>query len=168
VRKEQGVSGNLAVVAKSARHRYIARNRRTSAGPNVLPESCPSMMTFILVVHALIALALVAVILLQKSEGGALGIGSSSSGLMSARGAADLLTRATAILGGLFILTSITLAVLAAAQHRTRAIDTSLAKPAAPTAPASGPGGIQIIPQSAPAAPATAPAAPTDGVPLAK
>jgi preprotein translocase subunit SecG len=138
------------------------------------------LMTFILVVHALIALALVGVILLQRSEGGALGIGSSSGGgLMSARGASDLLTRSTAILGGLFIVTSITLAVLAAATHRTRDIDTSLAKPSAPaSAPASGPGGIEIVPQSAPAqtipaqtAPATpaAPApAPTDSVPLAK
>jgi preprotein translocase subunit SecG len=134
------------------------------------------LMTFILVVHALIALALVGVILLQRSEGGALGIGSSSGGLMSARGAADLLTRSTAILGGMFIITSITLAVLAAATHRTRDIDTSLAKPAAPaSAPASGPGGIQIVPQAAPATPPvqTAPVtpavpAPTDSVPLAK
>jgi preprotein translocase subunit SecG len=131
------------------------------------------LMTFILVIHALIAIALVGVILLQRSEGGALGIGSSSGGLMSARGASDLLTRSTAILGGLFIVTSITLAVLAAATHRTRDIDTSLAKPAAPTAPANGIGGVQIVPQTAPvqtapATPATPAPAPTDSVPLAK
>ena len=102
------------------------------------------LTTFILVVHALIAVALVAVILLQRSEGGALGIGGSGGGLMSARGAADLLTRATAILGTLFIVTSILLAVLAAGMHRGRDIDTSLAKPV--TAPVSGPGGISIVP----------------------
>ncbi|HPU15446.1 MAG TPA: preprotein translocase subunit SecG [Polymorphobacter sp.] len=134
------------------------------------------LTTFILVVHALIALALVAVILLQRSEGGALGIGGSGGGLMSARGAADLLTRATAILGTLFIVTSILLAVLAAGMHRGRDIDTSLAKPV--TAPVNGPGGISIVPPAAtpapvsgaPVAPATdAPAiTPIDQVPVAK
>lgn len=133
------------------------------------------LTTFILVVHALIAIALVSVILLQRSEGGALGIGG-GGGLMSARGAADLLTRATAILGSLFIITSIALAVLAASMHRARDIDTTLAKPV--SAPASGPGGINIIPQSTPATPAPAspasatPApvktAPIDQVPVAK
>jgi len=134
------------------------------------------LTTFILVVHALIAIALVSVILLQRSEGGALGIGG-GGGLMSARGAADLLTRATAILGSLFIVTSIALAVLAASSHRGRVIDTTLSKPL--TAPASGPGGIEIVPQAAPAA-ATPPAtsapvtpapvtpAPIDQVPVAK
>ena len=47
------------------------------------------MFTFLLVVHAIIAAALVAVILMQKSEGGGLGTGGSPAGLMSARGAAD-------------------------------------------------------------------------------
>ncbi len=130
------------------------------------------LTTFILVVHALIAVALVTVILLQRSEGGALGIGGSGGGLMSARGAADLLTRATAILGTLFIVTSILLAVLAAGMHRGRDIDTSLAKPV--TAPAGGPGGISIVPPvvptTTPATPTEAPAAtaPIDQVPVAK
>jgi len=53
------------------------------------------MFTFLLVVHAIIAAALVGVILVQRSEGGGLGMGGSPSGLMSARGAADFLTRAT-------------------------------------------------------------------------
>ncbi len=133
------------------------------------------LTTFILVVHALIAVALVAVILLQRSEGGALGIGGSGGGLMSARGAADLLTRATAILGTLFIVTSILLAVLAAGMHRGRDIDTSLAKPV--TAPVSGPGGLSIVPPvtsaTTPEPATTAPAAPAattpiDQVPVAK
>jgi preprotein translocase subunit SecG len=134
------------------------------------------VITFVLVVHTLIAIALVAVILLQRSEGGALGIGGSGGGLMTARGAADLLTRSTTVLAGLFILTSIVLAVLAGVTHRTKPIDTSLARtapavPGAPApsngpapAPANGPGGIPLgLPGALPA-----PAAPTDSVPLAK
>ena len=89
------------------------------------------MFTFLLVVQAVIAAALVTVILMQRSEGGGLGMGGSPSGLMSARGAADFLTRATAVLATLFVLLSVGLAVLAAT-NRTQAIDTSLAR-GAPT-----------------------------------
>ncbi|WP_353205206.1 preprotein translocase subunit SecG [Sphingomonas sp.] len=92
------------------------------------------LFQFLLVVHAVIAAALVGVILVQKSEGGGLGMGGSPSGLMSARGAADFLTRATSILGATFITLSIVLAVLAA-QGRSTKIDTSLARGAAATAP---------------------------------
>lgn len=88
------------------------------------------LFQFLLVVQAIVAAALVGVILVQKSEGGGLGMGGGSpSGLMSARGAADFLTRSTSVLGGVFILLSITLAVLAA-QGRSTKIDTSLARPA--------------------------------------
>ena len=93
--------------------------------------------TLLLVVHTLIAAALVGVILMQRSEGGGLGMGGSPAGLMSARGAADFLTRATAILAALFILTSIGLAVQASLSRAPRTIDTSLAQPE--TAPASAP-----------------------------
>ena len=98
-------------------------------------------MTFILVVHTLLAIALVAVILMQKSEGGGFTGGSSSGGLVSARGAADLLTRATSILATLFIVTSLGLAWLAGHSSSPRTIDTSLAReaPAAPAAPAASP-----------------------------
>ncbi|WP_448585077.1 preprotein translocase subunit SecG [Thermaurantiacus sp.] len=90
------------------------------------------LMTFLLVVHALLALALVAVILMQRSEGGGLGIGGGSAGgLVSARGAADLLTRTTAILATLFILSSLGLAMLAGVTRKERPIDTSLARTAA-------------------------------------
>lgn len=82
------------------------------------------MFTFLLVVQFIVAALLVSVILMQKSEGGGLTSGGSPSGLMSARGAADFLTRSTAILGTLFIVLSIGLAVLAANRHSTR-IDTS-------------------------------------------
>jgi preprotein translocase subunit SecG len=95
------------------------------------------MFTFLLIVQTLIAAALVGVILMQRSEGGGLGVSSSSSGLMTARGAADFLTRATAILATLFVVLSIILAGLATVQTAPREIDTSLAKQQ-PT-PVSGP-----------------------------
>ena len=97
------------------------------------------MFLFLTVVQALIAAALVGVILVQKSEGGGLGMGGSPSGLMSARGAANFLTRATAILAGIFVLLSIVLAALAVNQTSGRDIDTSLERTAAPRAPAPQP-----------------------------
>lgn len=76
------------------------------------------MQTVILVIHLLLALGMIAVILVQRSEGGGLGIGGSSGGgggggfgVMSSRGAANLLTRTTAILAGAFMITSIILAL---------------------------------------------------------
>ena len=125
------------------------------------------MTTFILVIHALIALALCGVILLQRSEGGGLGIGGGNAGgMMTARGAADLLTRSTTILAALFIGTSILLAVLAATGKRTHVIDTTLAKTTTTSAPArpASVGGIQVVPNVAP----TPKPAPVDSVPLAK
>jgi preprotein translocase subunit SecG len=95
------------------------------------------LFQFLLVVHFVIALGLVTVVLMQRSEGGGLGMGGSPAGLMSARGAADFLTRATSILGGLFIALSILLAVLAA-QGKSVKVDAS-AKPAAVTAPVQAP-----------------------------
>lgn len=95
------------------------------------------MFTFLLVVQAIIAAALVTVILMQRSEGGGLGVGGSPSGLMSARGAADFLTRSTTVLAVLFVGLSIVLAVIASVQHAPSTIDTSLSR-AAPAAPAAG------------------------------
>ena len=73
------------------------------------------MVAVILVIHLLLAIALVITVLLQRSEGGALGIGGGGGGggLMTGRSAANLLTRTTAILAGCFMITSILLAVLA-------------------------------------------------------
>lgn len=93
------------------------------------------MFTFLLVLQAVIAAALVGVILMQRSEGGGLTSGGSPAGLMSARGAADFLTRTTALLATAFVSLSIILAVVAAMRHST-AIDASLAKPV-PAAPAT-------------------------------
>jgi len=79
------------------------------------------MQTIILVIHLLLALALVGVVLLQKSEGGLGGLGGSGGGgmggLMGGRAAANLLTRATGILAGSFFATSIVLAILASGNN---------------------------------------------------
>ena len=92
-----------------------------------------------LVVHILVAVALIVVVLLQRSEGGGLGIGSSGGmgGFMTARGTANLLTRTTAILAGVFMALSILLAILAGspAKERQRSIFDAPPGPAAPAAP---------------------------------
>ncbi|MDG2532606.1 preprotein translocase subunit SecG [Sphingomonas sp. HITSZ_GF] len=107
------------------------------------------MFTFLLVIQAIIAALLVTVILMQKSEGGGLTSSGSPSGLMSARSAADFLTRTTAILAGLFIAMSILLAFIAANRHGAT-IDASLQRAAPATAP-------QALPTSAPPGGAFAP-----------
>jgi preprotein translocase subunit SecG len=93
-----------------------------------------SFFIFLTVVQALVAAALVGVILMQRSEGGGLGTGGSPSGLMSARGAADFLTRSTAVLATLFVVLSIILAAMAVKTTTGRKIDTSLDR-SAPAAP---------------------------------
>jgi preprotein translocase subunit SecG len=94
------------------------------------------MFQFLLIIHAIIAGALVLVILMQRSEGGGLGMGGSPSGLMSARGAADFLTRATSVLATLFVGFSVVLAVIASTGHNVK-IDPSLARtPASMAIPA--------------------------------
>lgn len=95
------------------------------------------MFLFLTVLQAIVAAMLVGIILMQKSEGGGLGVGGSPSGMMSARGASDLLTRSTSILAVLFVSLSITLAVLAAAEGKPETIDQTLERnTGAPTAPA--------------------------------
>ncbi len=69
------------------------------------------MQTVLIVIHLMIVLALVGVVLIQRSEGGGLGIGG-GSGFMSARGTANALTRTTAILATLFFITSLGLGIL--------------------------------------------------------
>lgn len=96
-----------------------------------------SLFLFLMVVQAIVGAALVGVILMQRSEGGGLGVGGSPSGLMSARGAADFMTRATAILATLFVLLSIVLAALAVGQTSGREIDTSLDRTVEQQAPAT-------------------------------
>ncbi|MDX3900330.1 MAG: preprotein translocase subunit SecG [Sphingobium sp.] len=97
------------------------------------------MFTFILVVQAIIAACLVTVILMQRSEGGGLGVGGSPSGLMSARGAADFLTRSTTVLATLFVGLSVVLAVIASVRHAPSTIDTSLRQAPVSAPAANGP-----------------------------
>jgi preprotein translocase subunit SecG len=75
------------------------------------------MQTVLIVIHLMIVLALVGVVLIQRSEGGGLGIGG-GSGFMSARGAANALTRTTAILAVMFFITSLGLGLLARYEAR--------------------------------------------------
>lgn len=90
------------------------------------------MITVILVIHLILAIALVGVVLLQRSEGGALGIGGGGgmSGFMTGRSTANLLTRATAILAALFIVTSLTLAKLAGTGRPSQSIIDQMPTPA--------------------------------------
>ncbi len=107
------------------------------------------MTSVILVIHLILAIALVGIVLLQRSEGGALGMGGGGGGggggmggFMSGRAAADLLTRTTALLAAGFMVTSLTLAILASGERTQGSIlDKPLpkvetpAKPSEPSAP---------------------------------
>ena len=117
------------------------------------------MEVVVLVIHLFIALAMIGTILLQRSEGGALGIGGgggAGGGLFSARGAANALTRTTAFLAAAFFVTSVTLSILARhGSAPTSIIDGATAPASAPTAPAA-PLDPLAPASSGPAAPAPA------------
>ena len=126
------------------------------------------MDTVLIVVHLMVVIALVVVVLLQRSEGGALGIGG-GSGFMTGRGQANALTKATAILGTIFFLTSLALTILANMNRAPRSVldgaqPASQGAPAQPGQPAA-PGGslfdqLQRL-EDRPSAPApTVPSAP--------
>ena len=116
------------------------------------------MEEVLLVVHLLIALGLIGVVLLQRSEGGALGIGGGGGGggnLFSARGVGNALTRTTAYLAVAFFITSIALTYLATQRSGTSVIDQvqpTQQVPADGAAPAQG-SGENLLPQLAPPAP---------------
>lgn len=122
------------------------------------------MQTVLIVIHLMIVLALVGVVLIQRSEGGGLGIGG-GSGFMSARGTANALTRTTAILAGLFFVTSLGLGILARYESKPTDI---LDRIPAGTSQGQGSNVLDQLPGAAgpvaPAtdgtAPATTPAAP--------
>ena len=97
------------------------------------------MFAFLLIVQSVVALALITVILMQRSEGGGLGVGGSSSGFMTARGAADFLTRSTSILGTIFVVLSIVMAAIAGASREPAEIDTTLSNLAAPVSNGAAP-----------------------------
>ncbi len=93
-----------------------------------------SLFIFLTVLQGVVAAALVGLVLMQRSEGGGLGIGGGGSpgGLMSARGAADFLTRTTKWLAVLFVVLAIVLAALAVGNTTGREIDDSLDRTVAP------------------------------------
>ena len=99
------------------------------------------MQTVILVIHLLIALALVGFILIQRSEGGALGMGGGGggAGFMTGRATADFLTRTTAVLAASFFITSVVLAILANDKSESRSIldqdPTPISQPSTPSEP---------------------------------
>jgi preprotein translocase subunit SecG len=121
------------------------------------------MQTVLIVIHLMVVLALVAVVLLQRSEGGGLGIGGGSGGFMTGRGQANLLTRATAILAAAFFLTSLSLSILAGYQTSGGSVLDRVqptAPAGAPAAPGGGGGTVfdQLGGGNQPAQPAPAPA----------
>lgn len=123
-----------------------------------------SLFIFLFVIQAIVAAALVGVVLMQRSEGGGLGIGGSPTGLMSARGAADFLSRATKWLAIAFVVLSIALAAIAAETSGEDSITSTLDRsiPADPLGGQAAGAGAQQ-----PAAPATQAPAPASDDPLA-
>ena len=101
------------------------------------------LQTILLVVMILISVALIGVVLLQRSEGGALGMGGGPTGFMTARGAGNLLTKSTWVLGAMFAICAITLTILGNMNQRTGsafdAEEPGATAPAQPEAPATPP-----------------------------
>jgi len=129
------------------------------------------MENVILTIHLILALLLIGVVLLQRSEGGGLGMGGGANGAVSARGAATALTKLTWIFAAAFIVTSMTLTVLAARGGSSGSVvdavaaDAAATEPAASDAPANPASSGDLTapgPEDAPAAPPPADA-PADG-----
>jgi preprotein translocase subunit SecG len=121
------------------------------------------MTTLLLIVHLFVTLALIGVVLIQRSEGGGLGIGSSQGmgSFMTGRGTANLLTRATGVLGAIFFALSLALALL---NRGTSGVGRSILDvPVSKTQAAAKPGTLHpIVPGSASSGPVPAsPTAPT-------
>jgi preprotein translocase subunit SecG len=117
------------------------------------------MQTVIIVIHLMVVAAMIGVVLLQKSEGGGLGIGS-TGGFLSSRGTANVLTRTTAILAATFFATSLVLSVLAGWDRKPRSIIQNTGGPTqqTPAGPLGQQGGgvldkLRQQEQSAPPAP---------------
>ncbi|SUE44076.1 preprotein translocase subunit SecG [Roseomonas gilardii] len=121
------------------------------------------MTTVLLVLHFFVALALIGVVLLQRSEGGGLGIGSSQGmgAFMTGRGTANLLTRSTAVLATLFMVLAMALALINRGASQSGGSSILNNPPPAAGAPAT-PGGTPAAPSTAPApgAPPALPALP--------
>jgi preprotein translocase subunit SecG len=103
------------------------------------------MLTVIVVIHLMLVIALIGVVMLQKSEGG--GLVGSSSGFMTGRGTANALSRATAVLAAGFFVTSLTLSWLASYEHRPVSI-INTSGPASPAPPGGPPPAAPLSPGS--------------------
>jgi preprotein translocase subunit SecG len=120
------------------------------------------MENVILTIHLILALALIGIVLLQRSEGGALGMGGGGTGSMAARSQATGLTKLTWILAVAFIITSLTLTILATrGTGAGSVVDGVATEESAPAADAPATPGLSgdLLPPSATDAPATAPRA---------
>ena len=110
------------------------------------------MQNVILVIHLIVALCLIGVVLLQRSEGGALGIGGGGGGLVSQRGAATALSKVTWALAIGFLTTSVMLTILAGGGDGGSVIDTSpvdtRGEAQLPTLPDTLPSGGDLLPPS--------------------
>jgi len=112
------------------------------------------MIILLLAIHILVAVALVGAVLLQKSEGGALGMGGGGmSGFMTGRSTANLLTRVTAVLAATFMTTSVLLVIMHNRERAPRSI-LEQGAPAAPAVPAAPAAPVAPPPQAPPAEPA--------------
>ncbi|MGB3738843.1 MAG: preprotein translocase subunit SecG [Pontixanthobacter sp.] len=110
------------------------------------------MFFFLTVLQTIVAAAMVVAILMQRSEGGGLGIGGSPNGMMSARGAADFLTRATKWLAVSFVVLSIVLAAIAVKEAGGGAITSTVERGVAdPITGPTAPGGADGLPATLPA-----------------
>ena len=114
------------------------------------------MFLFLTVVQTIVAAALVGVILMQRSEGGGLGIGGSPSGMLSARGAADFLTRSTKWLAVAFVALSIALAAMAVEGVGGDGVESTLDRSVTPAENIDPLGGPGAAPAAQPAEPAPA------------
>jgi preprotein translocase subunit SecG len=121
------------------------------------------MQTVTIVVHLMIVLAMIGVVLLQKSEGGGLGIGS-TGGFLSSRGTANVLTRTTAALAAIFFATSLFLSLLAGWERKPRSVIQNTGGPTqqTPGGPLGQGGGVldTLRQQEQPAPPAPGPQVP--------
>jgi preprotein translocase subunit SecG len=119
------------------------------------------MQTVIILIHLMIVLAMIGVVLLQKSEGGGLGIGS-TGGFLSSRGTANVLTRTTAALAIFFFATSLILSILAGWDRKPRSIiqNTSAPTQQTPSGPQGQGGGLLDTLRQQEQQPATPPPGP--------
>src|SRR5689334_22532896 len=118
------------------------------------------MLTVIIVIHLMIVTAMIGLVLLQRSEGGGLGMGGGGGGFLTSRGTSNVLTRTTAILAAVFFATSLILSILAGIERKPRSIlqtpgtEAPAGQPANPGGTAPGaPGLLDRLQKGAPAEP---------------